>query len=156
MSDSRKATLLALAALAAAASWGCQRDQGERDTTARAPESKSYLSKAPEAKAPESKAPDNTGINERDRTGALPTPMDQSNESADLKITESIREALMKDDSLSFTAKNVKIITEKGIVTLRGPVANQAEKDSIAAKARAVAGVTKVDNLIEVEAPRTN
>jgi len=53
---------------------------------------------------------------------------------------------------MSTNAQNCKIITDKaGIVTLRGPVNSQAEKDAIAAKAQAIAGVTKVVNELEVK-----
>jgi osmotically-inducible protein OsmY len=55
---------------------------------------------------------DNTATNERDRSGETQTSGDQSNSSADLKITEAIRQALMKDRGLSTTAKNIKIITD--------------------------------------------
>ena len=65
---------------------------------------------------------DNTATNERDRSGETKTSGDQSNNSADLKITQAIRQALMKDGELSTTAKNIKVITENGQVTLRGPV----------------------------------
>src|ERR1700747_2106256 len=75
--------------------------------------------------------PDNTAINERDRSGETETSGDQSNSSADLKITQAIRQALMKDSELSTTAKNIKIITNNGQVTLRGPVMNAQEKGKI-------------------------
>jgi len=76
--------------------------------------------------------------------------MDQSNSKADIDITASIRRAIMEDKSMSMNAQNVKIITAAGVTTLRGPVNSQAEKDAIEAKAKAVAGVTRVDNQIEV------
>jgi osmotically-inducible protein OsmY len=95
-------------------------------------------------------APDNTKVNERDR-GPSTTPMDQGNNETDLKITQQVRQAVMADGSLSFTAKNVKIITQAGKVTLRGPVKSTAERDAIEAAARKVAGVTQVDNQIEVK-----
>lgn len=65
--------------------------------------------------------PDNAAINERDRSGETKTSGDQSNSSADLKTTQAIRQALMKDGELSMTAKNIKVITSNGHVTLRGP-----------------------------------
>ena len=71
---------------------------------------------------------DNTAMNERDRSGQTQTSSDQSNSSADLKITQAIRQALMKESELSTTAKNIKIITNNGHVTLRGPVKNAQEK----------------------------
>jgi hyperosmotically inducible protein len=56
------------------------------------------------------------------------------------------------DKSLSTNAHNVKIITSNGVVTLRGPVKTAAEKKAIEDKAKQVAGVTKVENLLEIEA----
>jgi len=97
--------------------------------------------------------PDNTGRNKADREEASRTPLNQSNSSADIDITATIRRAVMDDSTLSTNAKNCKIITEKGVVTLRGPVGSQAEKDAIGAKARAAAGVTSVDNQLEVTTP---
>lgn len=94
--------------------------------------------------------PDNTKVNERDRNAAALTPIDQGNNETDLKMTQQIRQAVMANDSLSFTAKNVKIITNGGKVTLRGPVKTAAERDAIDAAARKVAG-TRVDNQIEVK-----
>ena len=77
--------------------------------------------------------------------------MDQGNGSADLKITQQIRQAVVADSSLSFTAKNVKIITSNGRVTLRGPVNSDQERQAIDASARKVAGATNVDNQLEVK-----
>lgn len=100
---------------------------------------------------PKSNQPDNTGVNERDRNSAAPTPGDQRENKTDLEITQQIRKAVMADGSLSFTAKNVKIITAGGKVTLRGPVKTDAERSAIEAAARQVAGATSVDNQIEVK-----
>jgi len=102
---------------------------------------------------PTSAAADNTVQNKVDRNTDTKTPMDQSETSADIKITAEIRKAIMADNAMSTNAQNCKIITEKsGIVTLRGVVASQAEKDSVEAKAKAVAGVTRVENLLEIKA----
>ncbi|HYQ14135.1 MAG TPA: BON domain-containing protein [Polyangiaceae bacterium] len=95
--------------------------------------------------------PDNTKVNERDRSSSALTPLDQRENDTDLKITQHVRQAVMADSSLSFTAKNVKIITQAGKVTLRGPVKTAQERDAIDAAARKVAGVTQVDNQIEVK-----
>jgi len=54
------------------------------------------------------------------------------------------------DKSLSTTAKNVKIITINGVVTLRGPVKSPQEKGSIEATAQRLAGTTNVDNQLEI------
>lgn len=94
-------------------------------------------------------AADNTKTNQRDRNDPL-TPIDQGNDEADLETTQKIRKAVVGDDSLSFTAKNVKIITLNGKVTLRGPVKSAEEREKIAAFARKVAGAANVDNQLEV------
>jgi osmotically-inducible protein OsmY len=95
-------------------------------------------------------APDNSGRNVRDRDNQTKTPGDQSENDADRTITQKIRQAITADDSLSTNAKNVKIITNDGTVTLRGPVKSEKEKSDIEAKAKQVAGVKRVDNQIEV------
>ena len=95
--------------------------------------------------------PDNTAVNERDRSDATETSGDQSNGSADLKITQAIRQALMKDSGLSMTAKNIKIITNNGQVTLRGPVKTAQEKAKIDKLAKSAAGGAKVDDQLDVK-----
>ncbi len=100
---------------------------------------------------PRGPAVDNTGVNERDRGHANPTPLDQSNASSDVAITAAVRRAVVGDGSLSFLAKNVKIITNGGHVVLRGPVKSAQERQEIEAKARAVNGVVDVDNQLEIK-----
>jgi osmotically-inducible protein OsmY len=95
--------------------------------------------------------PDNTAINERDRSGETKTSGDQSNSSADLKTTQAIRQALMKDGELSMTAKNIKVITANGHVTLRGPVKTAQEKAKIDQLAKSVAGGAQIDNQLDVK-----
>ena len=96
------------------------------------------------------RAPDNTAVNQRDRAPENLTPIDQSNKPSDLKMTQEIRRAIVKDDQLSTDAKNVKIITIDGAVTLRGPVKTDQEKAAIAAKAAQLAGDSNVHNELEV------
>lgn len=93
---------------------------------------------------------DNTGKNVRDRQESSRTPGDQSNDKSDLAITQAIRKAVVADKALSTNAHNVKIITANGVVTLRGPVNSAEEKETIAAKAKKVAGVKSVDNKLEI------
>ena len=100
--------------------------------------------------ADQTKNADNTKINDRDRHGAL-TPMDQGGSATERNITASIRRGVVGDKSLSFTAKNVKIITTGGKVTLRGPVNSEQERSAIEARAKQTAGVTEVDNQLEVK-----
>ena len=102
------------------------------------------------AATPSQTAPDNTGRNVRDRTGDTVTPSDQSNTKADLHLTQQIRKAIMADKSLSTNAKNVKIITANGVVTLRGPVNTPQEKAIIEAKAQGIAGASNVDSQLEI------
>jgi len=102
-----------------------------------------------------SPAVDDTRINDRDKAGAT-TPIDQGNNPADLDTTQQIRKALMSDDSLSTDAKNVKVITNGGVVTLRGPVKNEQERRTIEAKARQLAGKNQVDDRLDVESKAIN
>lgn len=96
--------------------------------------------------------PDNTGVNTRDRNDATKTPPDQAEGSeADRNITAEVRRAITSDSGMSVNARNVKIITNGGVVTLRGPVDTQAEKDAIEAKAKGVSGVTTIDDQLEVK-----
>ena len=94
---------------------------------------------------------DNTGRNVRDRDDRAVTPGDQGGSAADRELTANIRKAIVDDDSLSMNAHNVKIVSNGGVVTLRGPVKSEAEKAAIAAKAQRVAGVKKIENQLEIE-----
>ena len=98
---------------------------------------------------PEPVKADNTARNADNPTAA--TPSDQAENEGDLQITTSIRKAIVADESLSLNAHNVKVITSGGTVTLRGPVKSQQEKTSVEAKAKQVAGVAQVINLLEIE-----
>lgn len=74
----------------------------------------------------------------------------QSNDEADVEITRKIRQAVVKDDSLSIYAKNVKIITVDGLVVLKGPVRHDKERRKVEAIAHEVAGLENVTSEIEV------
>jgi hyperosmotically inducible periplasmic protein len=110
----------------------------------------SSLSLAATASDDEQTKADNTATNERDRSGETQTSGDQSNNSADLKITQAIRQALMKDGDLSTTAKNIKVITENGQVTLRGPVKNVQEKARVNQLAKSAAGGAHIVDQLDV------
>jgi hyperosmotically inducible periplasmic protein len=84
----------------------------------------------------------------RNRIGA--TPIDQSSSESDRNMTQLIRQALVADHSLSVTAKNVKIITLEGKVTLRGAVKTDDERIRVAAAARKIAGDAQVENFLEI------
>lgn len=91
----------------------------------------------------------NTGINKRDRDGETLTPMDQMNNESDLKLTQEIRQALMKDE-YSMDAKNIKVISRNGMVTLRGPVETAAELEQINVLVKGMPGTKSVDNQLQV------
>jgi hyperosmotically inducible protein len=96
---------------------------------------------------------ENTERNVRDRGDTTLTPEDQKETESDVKITADIRKAVVADDSLSVNAHNVKIITRNGVVTLRGPVESEAESLKLGLIAKQTAGVTQVDNQLEIKAP---
>ena len=114
----------------------------------------SALSLAAFAADNEKAKPDNTATNERDRSSETQTSGDQSNSKDDVNTTAAIRRAVVKDPSLSAVAKNVKIVTANGTVTLRGPVKDEAEKAKIAELAQSAAGNAKIDNQLEVKASK--
>jgi osmotically-inducible protein OsmY len=92
----------------------------------------------------------NTALNARDRDGKEKTPIDQNENQADIDTTASIRKRVMAE-KLSTEAHNVKIITQNGQVTLRGPVKSEEEKESIEAVARDIAGAGNVESKLEVD-----
>jgi hyperosmotically inducible protein len=96
-------------------------------------------------------APDNTKVNERDRSQTEPTADQQKNNRSDRDITEQIRQSIMKDKSLSTYAHNVKVITQNGQVTLKGPVRSEDEKHTVEAKATEVAGENKVTSQLDIK-----
>jgi hyperosmotically inducible periplasmic protein len=99
------------------------------------------------ANAQSTPAPDNTKMNQQQQT----TADQQKQNPSDRAITQQIRQSIMKDKSLSTYAHNIKIITQNGQVTLKGPVRSESEKAAIEAKATAVAGTDKVTNDLNVK-----
>ena len=95
---------------------------------------------------------DNTKVNERDRGNTNLTALDQGNSDADVKISASIRKMVVSStNDFSTMAKNIKIITQSGKVTLRGPVSTDGEKTQIESIAKQVAGDANVENDLEVK-----
>jgi len=94
---------------------------------------------------------DNTRMNQRDRDASQPTADQQKENRSDRDITQQVRRAIVKDKSLSTYAHNVKIITQNGQVTLKGPVRSEEEKRAIEAKAAEVAGDSKVTSELDVK-----
>ena len=97
---------------------------------------------------------DNSDRNERDRSGSTLTPPDQGGSEADRDVTQLVRQRIVDQDGFSVDAKNVKVITQNGVVTLRGPVASPEEKARIGVIATEASGVSRVDNQLEVESDR--
>jgi hyperosmotically inducible periplasmic protein len=96
-------------------------------------------------------APDNTKVNQRDRDAGQATADQQKDSRPDRDITRDIRRSIIQDKSLSSYAHNVKIISQNGMVTLKGPVRSEDEKMAIEARAAAVAGKDKVTSELEVK-----
>ncbi len=94
---------------------------------------------------------DNTVRNVRDRGSRNLTPLDQGNSRADIDTTAQIRKGIIAAKNMSVNAQNVKIITNKGQVTLRGPVNTADEKRLIGEIAGNIALVENVDNQIDVK-----
>jgi osmotically-inducible protein OsmY len=84
------------------------------------------------------------------RDGAAPTPADQGSSAAETEITASIRKGMMADEKLSFNVNNVKVSTVGSKVTLRGPVETHQARSAIGDLASRTAGVSEVDNQLEV------
>lgn len=157
----RSTLLLVVAALAGFALAGCDETTMNPPTTNTTPApgatndsgtntDSTMSSTASDATTPE---PDNTGRNERDAAGNTKTPIDQDENQADVTTTAEIRKMITGDSSMSINARNVKIVTSQGKVTLRGPVDSATEKEAVEKFARDVAGETNVTSEIEVVQP---
>ena len=110
--------------------------------------STSKLRATPQSSPP---AADNTKANEANRT----TTADQAkNNVSDRDIMQRIRKAVMDEKSLSTYAHNVKIISQHGQVTLKGPVRSEEEKRVVEEKATEVAGSGNVNNQITIKPAR--
>jgi hypothetical protein len=91
------------------------------------------------AKQPDKKSPNAAAVT------------DQGNSKAEVQISGRVRKAMMASKTLSFGAKNVKVITQGTKVTLRGTVKSDAEKNEIAGIARNTNGVSEVDDQLVVK-----
>jgi hyperosmotically inducible periplasmic protein len=104
---------------------------------------------APDTSTPQ---PDNTKVNKRDRNADEATADQQKGNATDRELTRQIRRSIVADKSLSTYAHNIKIISQNGAVTLKGPVKSDDEKKAIVAKAVAVAGsADKVTDQVSVK-----
>ena len=94
---------------------------------------------------------DNTRINQRDREPGAATADQQKENPSDRDLTSKIRKAIVDDKSLSTYAHNIKVVSQNGTVTLKGPVRSDTEMKSILAKAQAMAGTDRVVNEMSVQ-----
>lgn len=101
--------------------------------------------------APAQTQPDNTGVNKQDRSAGAVTADQQKNDHNDRYLTQQIRKAVVADKSLSTYGHNVKIISQHGNVTLKGPVRSEEEKKAIVAKAEQIAGTGNVTDQLSVK-----
>jgi osmotically-inducible protein OsmY len=112
-----------------------------------------WLGAGPQVRAQQN-APDNTKTNQGDANKGATTADQQKMNAADRNITKEIRSSITKDKSLSTYAHNIKIITQDGKVTLKGPVRSEDEKAAIESKAVAIAGANNVTDQLEVAPPK--
>jgi osmotically-inducible protein OsmY len=103
------------------------------------------------AQEPAGAAPDNTTVNQRDRNANEPTADRQKENRTDRDVTQQIRKSITNDKSLSSYAHNVKVVTQNGQVTLKGPVRSEEEKRAVEAKATEIAGENKITSELEVK-----
>jgi hyperosmotically inducible periplasmic protein len=94
--------------------------------------------------------PDDSKNNQGDASAGATTADKQAQNPADRETSKKIRKAIMRDKTLSTYAQNIKIVTQDGRVTLKGPVRSEDEKANIQAKAVAIAGADNVSNELEV------
>ena len=100
-------------------------------------------------------AADNTKNNKGDHSPDATTADKQKMNPADRDLTKKIRAALHGDSTLSTYAHNVKIISQDGKVTLKGPVRSDDEKSAVETKATEIAGAGNVTNQLTVAPPKS-
>ncbi|HWB20101.1 MAG TPA: BON domain-containing protein [Phycisphaerales bacterium] len=71
----------------------------------------------------------------------------------DDQITQAVHDALMADKSLATVADGFTVTTRNGLVTIRGDVYSQGERESAERDAKGVPGVRSVDNQLEIHNP---
>jgi hyperosmotically inducible protein len=106
------------------------------------------ITAAQQEKAP---ASDNTKVNKRDTDKSEATADRAKDNTNDRDIMQKIRKSIVDDKSLSTYAHNVKIVSQHGKVTLKGPVRSDDEKKTIEQKATEVAGAGNVTNQMSVK-----
>jgi hyperosmotically inducible protein len=107
-----------------------------------------WASPTPQSDQPK---PDNTKVNKRDKNQGEVTADNQKMNATDRALSAKIRKSVMADKALSTYAHNIKIISQDGTVTLKGPVKSEDEVKALVAKATEIAGsADKVVNQLAV------
>ena len=89
-------------------------------------------------------------LNETGRRTQTIVPGDAATIRADLYVSNTIRQSLIKG-GLSGTARNVKVVTTNGRVNLSGNVNSESEKAKVESVARTAAGSVTVDSQLKVK-----
>jgi hyperosmotically inducible periplasmic protein len=148
---------LALATVAMALPAGHAQDQSTSPSTTQSDTTTQKSQKKHHSAASQSdQSSSSAGNAQADNTGQnkahAKTADQQPNSTSDMQLTKQIRQSIVGDKSLSTYAHNVKIITQNGMVTLKGPVKSDQEKTAIASKAaEVVGGQDKVTNQLTVK-----
>ena len=103
-----------------------------------------YLAVAAAAQSPGPAITKSYSTHENRHTQGSSTVDGQTNNPADRELTRNIRQAIVADKSLSTYAHNIKIVTQGGTVTLKGPIRKKAERTTLEARAKKLAGAYKV------------
>jgi len=82
---------------------------------------------------------------------SAPSADQQRMNPADRALTQEIRKAIHHDRRLSVYGRNIKIFTQYGKITLRGPVRSLEEKVNLGAMAVAAGGEENVTNQLDVD-----
>ncbi|HEV8337867.1 MAG TPA: BON domain-containing protein [Candidatus Polarisedimenticolia bacterium] len=143
METLKRSTMAAASGLLLLGVVGCTKANNPRE------EARIETNKADDANQAAAGGADNTARNANDMNE--PTSFDQGTSEADRELTQKVRQGVMDDDSLSTTAKNVKIITREGKVLLRGPVSSAEERARIESIAAGVAGTGNVTNELAID-----
>ncbi|WP_050792898.1 BON domain-containing protein [Bdellovibrio bacteriovorus] len=75
------------------------------------------------------------------------TATDQGMKETDTILTRAIREKINSDGSVSMMGKNITIVSQNGMVTLKGAVASQNEKNKISKIANEISGNKVTDQM---------
>lgn len=93
-------------------------------------------------------------IDNSTRQTTKPSTEQPANPNSDNAISQQIKQRLENDDSLSDNASSVNVSTTGGVVTLRGNVDSEQEKQKVIMMVKQVNGVKSVNSRLEVKPSR--